>query len=112
MKTMKTQQKVNEPLPATVLLGLVADIRAAVGDPTGRLMQDELVARCRQMREVLIFVRDECEWETPRGDERIGPAITLALNWPNGDEAATQQSGAGSQNDKHSDPAGENQSKP
>jgi hypothetical protein len=29
------------------LLGLVADIRAAVGDPTGKLMQDELVAHCQ-----------------------------------------------------------------
>jgi len=28
------------------LLGLVADIRAAVGNPTGKLMQDELVAHC------------------------------------------------------------------
>lgn len=35
------------------LLGLVADIRAAVGDPTGKLMQDELVARCRSMRSAL-----------------------------------------------------------
>ena len=60
------------------LFGLVADIRAAVGDPTGKLMQDELVARCRKMRDVLIFVRDECG-----GDERIGPAITAALDWPN-----------------------------
>ena len=35
---------------ARALLGLLADIRAAVGDPTGRLMQDELVERCRQLR--------------------------------------------------------------
>jgi hypothetical protein len=32
------------------LLGLLADIRAAVGDPTGKLMQDELVERCRKLR--------------------------------------------------------------
>lgn len=32
------------------LLGLIADIRAAVGDPTGKLMQDELVAHCRSLR--------------------------------------------------------------
>jgi hypothetical protein len=31
------------------LLGLLADIRAAVGDPTGMLMQDELVERCRKL---------------------------------------------------------------
>ena len=30
--------------------GLLADIRAAVGDPTGKLMQDELVAHCRALR--------------------------------------------------------------
>ena len=35
---------------ARALLGLLADIRAAVGDPTGRLMQDELVERCRKLR--------------------------------------------------------------
>lgn len=32
------------------LLGLIADIRAAVGDPTGKLMQDELLAHCRSLR--------------------------------------------------------------
>ena len=35
---------------ARALLGLLADIRAAVGDATGRLMQNELVERCRQLR--------------------------------------------------------------
>lgn len=34
---------------STALLGLVADIRAAVGDPTGKLMQDELVEHCRKL---------------------------------------------------------------
>jgi hypothetical protein len=34
---------------STGLLGLIADIRAAVGDPTGKLMQDELVAHCRKL---------------------------------------------------------------
>lgn len=39
--------------PAVILredyspLGLIADIRDAVGDKEGRLMQDELVARCK-----------------------------------------------------------------
>ena len=32
------------------LLALIADIRAAVGDPDGKLMQDELVAHCRELR--------------------------------------------------------------
>ena len=34
---------------STALLGLVADIRAAVGDPTGKLMQDELIEHCRKL---------------------------------------------------------------
>lgn len=38
-----------------------------------------------ELRKTLLFVRDECDWETPRGDfggggdDRIGPAITSAL---------------------------------
>lgn len=34
---------------STALLGLLADLRAAVGDPTGKLMQDELVEHCRKL---------------------------------------------------------------
>jgi hypothetical protein len=34
---------------SSALLSLVADIRAAVGDPTGKLMQDELVKHCRKL---------------------------------------------------------------
>lgn len=34
---------------STALLGLLADIRAAVGDPNGKLMQDELVEHCRKL---------------------------------------------------------------
>jgi len=37
-------------VPCSALLGLLAEIRAAVGDPTGKLMQDELVERCRKLR--------------------------------------------------------------
>jgi hypothetical protein len=32
------------------LLGLLADIREAVGDPHGRLMQNELVGHCKTLR--------------------------------------------------------------
>lgn len=32
-------------------LNLLADIRSAIGDPDGRLMQDELVERCRDLAE-------------------------------------------------------------
>jgi hypothetical protein len=43
------------------LLFLLADIRAAVGDPNGKLMQPELVDRCRRMRVALEKLRD-CDW--------------------------------------------------
>ena len=34
-------------------LYLLADIRSAIGDPNGKLMQDELVEKIRQIREEL-----------------------------------------------------------
>lgn len=50
-----TQQQINtdnaEALNAA--LRLIADIRESAGDPEGKLMQDELVARIRRMREAL-----------------------------------------------------------
>lgn len=36
---------------------LLAEIRAAAGDPEGKLMQDELVARIRRMRDGLKEIR-------------------------------------------------------
>jgi len=49
-KRIKSQQDSNAvSVESTALLGLVADIRAAVGDPTGNLMQDELVEHCRKL---------------------------------------------------------------
>jgi len=50
-KRSKTKVDTNAvSVESTALLGLLADIRAAVGDPTGKLMQDELVAHCRKLR--------------------------------------------------------------
>ena len=46
---------------------------------------DQLQEENKKLRKTLLFVRDECDWETPRGDfggggdDRIGPAITSAL---------------------------------
>lgn len=40
-------------------LRLIADIREAAGDPEGKLMQDELVAKIRRMRGALQHVLDE-----------------------------------------------------
>lgn len=44
---------------STALLGLLADIRAAVGDPKGKLMQDDLVEHCREMRGELLRLKVE-----------------------------------------------------
>jgi hypothetical protein len=89
-KTMNAKENAElDSVESTALLSLLADIRAAVGDTTESLTQDELVTRCRKMRDTLLFIRDECDWYTPfgdyvgGGDERIGPAITAALDWPN-----------------------------
>lgn len=48
-KPSHAEQTSGEGLPSIALLCLLADIRAAVGDPTGKLMQDELVAHCAEM---------------------------------------------------------------
>ncbi len=48
-KPSRAEQASGEGLPSTALLCLLADIRAAVGDPTGKLMQDELVEHCRKL---------------------------------------------------------------
>lgn len=60
--TKRIKSKVNAnavSVESTALLGLVADIRTAVGDPTGKLMQDELVARCKHLRELEEWIENE-----------------------------------------------------
>lgn len=50
MKNPKaTKRKRGAAVGSTALLGILADIRAAVGDPAGKLMQDELVEHCRKL---------------------------------------------------------------
>lgn len=44
---MKPKPKPETEMP---MLRLVADIRAAVGDPKGKLMQDDLVEHCRKLK--------------------------------------------------------------
>ena len=41
-------------------LRLIADIREAAGDPEGKLMQDELVARIQCTSEVLAEIHNAC----------------------------------------------------
>ena len=56
---MSQQQDIHTDNTETLnaALRLIADIREAAGDPGGRLMQDELVARIRRMREGLKEIR-------------------------------------------------------
>ena len=68
-------------------LRLIADIREAAGDPEGKLMQSELVARIRRMREALHEILDEAmsdekavaEFGGYTLDEEIRTKITDAL---------------------------------
>ncbi len=39
----------DEKTDAFCAIRLVAEIRSAVGDPTGKLMQDELIAHCKNL---------------------------------------------------------------
>ena len=54
----ETNQHEAVSVESTALLGLLADIRSAVGDPDGKLMQDELVAHCRNIRDLLARADD------------------------------------------------------
>ncbi len=65
------------------LLSLIADIREAVGDPRGRLMQDELVERCRVMRDALERLRD-CDWVITLPDrmDAVREIAAKALEFP------------------------------
>lgn len=70
------------------LLCLLADIRAAVGDPKDELMQDELVEHCKRLkrvaREADAFCHQHAFSKTvPAG---IGELMSLAnqIQWPKG----------------------------
>jgi hypothetical protein len=63
--------------------GLLADIRAAVGDPTGTLMQDELVAHCRslnaevgQLREAIRRLAEQDATLSVQGGN-----VTVTMDW-------------------------------
>ena len=57
------------------LLGLLADVRAAAGDPHGKLMQDELVARIRSTAFALVrlhhAVTVRMSADEPTGEQRL-----------------------------------------
>ncbi len=68
------------------LIGVLADIRAAVGDPEGRLMQDELVERVRAVAKAgaaangdLVQIRNTLGQRIHIGDAgRLTPAVKCA----------------------------------
>ena len=75
-----------------LLLNLLADIRAAVGDPTGKLMQDDLIIHCRAIRiaaEKATLLADF--WEKHGGGNGVAARtkedeVILAcksISWPN-----------------------------
>lgn len=57
---------------------LLADIRAAVGDSTGRLMQDDLVERCRRLREVADYIADPSRPAWKSGGRGVAVAKAMA----------------------------------
>tara|TARA_R110000787_G_scaffold187146_7_gene299052 strand:- start:711 stop:980 length:270 start_codon:yes stop_codon:yes gene_type:complete len=83
-------QTAAKPSELNTLLGLLADIRAAVGDPTGKLMQDELLDKCRAIKRVGDEMARICdvpvsapvkEWAT---DTEINAAVNEWRSfWPN-----------------------------
>ena len=62
-------------------LGLVADIRSAVGDPTGKLMQDELVAHCRRMSAVVAAARCIRHWHDREPDGMVVSKSHVLALW-------------------------------
>lgn len=77
---------------STALLGLLADIRSAVGDPNSRLMQDELVEHCRRVTNAAQKAEALADfWEKHGGGNGVAArakedAMILAcgmIDWPN-----------------------------
>jgi hypothetical protein len=83
-----TQDSNAVSVESTALLGLLADIRAAVGDPTGKLMQDELVAHCRTLREERDWMAHLLETIRDKADIRYGKHRGLLAFSDLKDEAA------------------------
>lgn len=57
------------------LLRLIVRIRDAVGDPHGKLMQDDLVERCKSLKED----KDRLDWVEKR--QLDGLVIDHAIHW-------------------------------
>ena len=82
--TENTNDSSEVSVESTALFGLVADIRAAVGDPTGKLMQDELVERCSLLRECAEYIADRNRPAWKAGGRGVAVAkAKKAMSWPN-----------------------------
>jgi hypothetical protein len=55
-------------------LSLLADIRATAGDPTGKLMQSELVNRITAMREMEVVLRQIAAMARRTKEQRLASA--------------------------------------
>lgn len=66
------------------LLGLVADLRAALGDPEGKLMQPELIAHAQRVRierdTALQTLRMIAEGRRRTREQRLASACVLLLD--------------------------------
>lgn len=70
------------------LLSLLADIRAAVGDPMGKLMQNELVEHCRRLRED----KERIEWLESKGGHIFDKGSgDFRFYWRKGDPTTVRQ---------------------
>ena len=63
--------------PTMAELSLLADIRVAAGDPTGKLMQDELVHHIRALRECADTLRKIAAMPRRTKEQRLAKACVV-----------------------------------
>lgn len=82
-----SDERSEEGIESTALLGLLADIRAAVGDPTGKLMQSELLDRCRLLTEIekaaRVWWKAKGRYNSQMAACKLGELLGEHVHWPN-----------------------------
>jgi hypothetical protein len=63
--------------PTMSELSLLADIRIAAGDPTGKLMQTELVSRITALREMSVVLRQIAAMQRRTKEQRLAKACVV-----------------------------------
>jgi hypothetical protein len=63
--------------PTITKLDLIYHIRVAAGDPTGKLMQPELVNRIAAMREMEIVLRQIADMKRRTREQRLAKACVV-----------------------------------